>query len=79
MRRRLAPVSYLSLTLFVLLALGLPLGLSFANAEHRRLTSEVQTEAYAFALRVDEALGNESPAPRSSRDLGARCSGARPG
>jgi signal transduction histidine kinase len=55
MRRRLL-LSYLSLTLFVLLALELPLGVSFANAERRRLVGEVQTEAFAVALRVDEAL-----------------------
>jgi signal transduction histidine kinase len=55
MRRRLL-FSYLSLTLFVLLALELPLGVSFANAERRRLVSDVQTEAFAVALRADEAL-----------------------
>jgi len=47
--------------LFVLLALALPLGLSFENAERRRLTGQVQSEAYVFALRVDEALSNQSP------------------
>jgi len=61
-RRRLL-VSYLSLMLFVLLALELPLGLSFANAEHRRLTSQVQTDAYALALRAGEAMADStSPA-----------------
>ncbi len=55
MRRRLL-FSYLSLTLFVLLALELPLGMSFANAERRRLVSEIQTEAFAVALRADEAV-----------------------
>jgi signal transduction histidine kinase len=60
MRRRLL-ISYLSLMLFVLLALALPLGLSFDHAEHRRLTAQVQSEAYVFALRVDEALSSESP------------------
>jgi signal transduction histidine kinase len=52
-RRRLV-LSYLSLTLFVLLALGLPLGLTFANAERRRLVSDVQHDAFALALRADE-------------------------
>jgi signal transduction histidine kinase len=60
-RRRLL-ISYLSLTVFVLLALELPLGLSFANAEHRRLTGQVQTDAYALALRVGEAMA-DTPAP----------------
>ena len=55
MRRRLL-LSYLSLTLFVLLALEVPLGVSFANAEHRRLVSQVQTEAFALALQADEPL-----------------------
>jgi signal transduction histidine kinase len=60
-RRRLL-LSYLSLTVFVLLALELPLGLSFANAEKRRLTGQVQTEAFALAVRVDEALSTPGPA-----------------
>jgi signal transduction histidine kinase len=54
-RRRLL-ISYLSLTLFVLVALALPLGLSFEKAEERRVTAQVQSEAYVFALRVDEVL-----------------------
>ncbi len=61
MRRRLL-ISYLSLMVFVLLALELPLGLSFANAEHRRLTSQVQTDSYALAMRVGEAM-TDSAAP----------------
>lgn len=60
MRRRLL-LSYLSLTVFVLLALELPLGLSFENSERRRLTGQVQTEAFALAVRVDEALSNPGP------------------
>ena len=57
MRRRLV-LSYLSLTLFVLLALGLPLGLTFANTERRRLVSDVQHDAFALALRADEYVHN---------------------
>jgi signal transduction histidine kinase len=59
-RRRLV-LSYLSLTLFVLLALGLPLGLTFANAERRRLVSDVQHDAFALALRADEFVHNTLP------------------
>ncbi len=59
-RRRLL-ISYLSLTLFVVLALALPLGLSFQNNERRRLTGQVQSEAYVFALRVNAALGESAP------------------
>ena len=65
MRRRLL-ISYLSLMLFVLLALELPLGLSFANAEHRHVASQVQTEAYALALRVGEAMA----APNAAATVG---------
>src|SRR5688500_18731700 len=57
MTRRLL-FSYLSLMLFVLLALELPLGVSFANAEHRRLVSEVETEAFAVALRAAGPLAS---------------------
>jgi signal transduction histidine kinase len=67
MRRRLL-ISYLSLTLFVLVALALPLGLSFQNAEERRVTSQVQGEAYVFALRVDEVL-SASGSPEELGDL----------
>jgi signal transduction histidine kinase len=59
MRRRLL-FSYLSLTLFVLLALELPLGVSFANAEHRRLVSQVETEAFAIALRAAAPLSAQT-------------------
>ncbi len=55
MRRRLL-ISYLSLTLFVLLALALPLGLSFAQTEDRRLTSRIQDDAFALALRTGTTL-----------------------
>jgi signal transduction histidine kinase len=66
-RRRLL-ISYLSLTLFVLVALAVPLGLSFQNAEERRVTSQVQSEAYVFALRVDEVL-SASGSPEELGDL----------
>jgi signal transduction histidine kinase len=59
-RRRLL-ISYLTLTLFVLLALALPLGLSFERAEQRRLTTQVQSEAYVLALRVDDVLTARRP------------------
>ena len=48
--------------LFVLLALELPLGLSFANSEHRYLESQVQTDAYALASRAGGAMA-DSAAP----------------
>ncbi|HEV2994311.1 MAG TPA: HAMP domain-containing sensor histidine kinase, partial [Acidimicrobiia bacterium] len=55
MKRRLL-ISYLSITCFVLLALALPLGLSFGHDEERSLTNRVQTDAFALALRADQPL-----------------------
>ena len=81
MRRRLL-ASYLSITLFVLLALGLPLGVSYANTEHRRLENDVQQDAFGFSQRagalVDE--GEDAAARQKldmivdqyARDVGAR-------
>jgi signal transduction histidine kinase len=50
-RRRLL-LSYLSITLFVLIALGLPLGVSYANTERRRLADEVAQDAASFVHRA---------------------------
>jgi signal transduction histidine kinase len=50
-------ISYVSLVVFVLLALSLPLGLSFANAERRRVASTAQHDAFAIALRAEPELG----------------------
>ena len=55
MRRRLL-ISYLSITCFVLLALALPLGLSFGQGQQHQLTSRVQDEAFALALRAEQPL-----------------------
>jgi signal transduction histidine kinase len=54
-RRRLL-ISYLSITCFVLLALALPLGLSFGQGQQHQLTSRVQDEAFALALRAEQPL-----------------------
>ncbi len=51
MRRRLL-ASYLSITCFVLIALGLPLGWSYANTEDRRLATDVQQDAFGFSQRA---------------------------
>ncbi|GMU79216.1 MAG: two-component sensor histidine kinase [Acidimicrobiia bacterium] len=51
MRRRLL-VSYLSITLFVLIAFGVPLGMSYANREQNRLEADVQQVAFGFAQRA---------------------------
>ena len=55
MRRRLL-VSYLSLTVFVLLVLEIPLGVSYANSVERRLTSDLQHDAFSLAIRSQEPL-----------------------
>ncbi|HSO94437.1 MAG TPA: ATP-binding protein [Acidimicrobiia bacterium] len=77
MRRRLL-ISYLSITLFVLVALALPLGLSFSQAEERRLTSRVQDDAYALALRVGTPLeqGDTVTLDRLVRQLAGRAHAA---
>ena len=62
MRRRLV-LSYLSLTLFVLLALGLPFGLTFANSERRRLVGDVQHDAFALSLRSDQYVNTSDGTP----------------
>ncbi len=55
MRRRLV-ISYLSITCFVLLALALPLGISYGQSQERQLTNRVQDDAFALALRADLPL-----------------------
>lgn len=61
MRRRLL-ISYLSITCFVLLALALPLGLSYGHDQERQLSSRVQDDAFALALRADQPLAEGDPA-----------------
>ena len=56
MKRRLL-FSYLSITAFVLLVLEIPLGVSYANSVERRLTSDLQHDAFALSIRSQESLG----------------------
>lgn len=51
MKRRLL-FSYLSITAFVLLVLEIPFGVSYANSVERRLTSDIQHDAFALAIRA---------------------------
>jgi signal transduction histidine kinase len=76
-RRRLL-TSYLSITLFVLVALALPLGLSFSQTEERRLTSRIQDDAYALALRAGSPLeqGDTVTLGRLARQLAGRAQAA---
>ncbi len=61
MRRRLL-LSYLTLTLVVLLVLGIPLGVVYAREQRRRLTALVERDALALAIRAEEGLeANEAP------------------
>lgn len=69
MKRRLL-VSYLSITAFVLLVLEIPLGVSYANSVDRRLTSDVQHDAFSLAIRAQEALQSDTFAT-PSRELQA--------
>jgi signal transduction histidine kinase len=76
-RRRLL-ISYLSITLFVLVALALPLGLSFSQTEERRLTSRTQDDAYALALRAGTPLeqGDTATLGHLARQLAGRAHAA---
>jgi len=66
-RRRLL-LSYLSITFLVLIALGLPLGASYANTEQRRLESDVQQDAFAFAQRAGALADEDAAAARERLD-----------
>jgi signal transduction histidine kinase len=66
-KRRLL-VSYLSITAFVLLVLEIPLGVSYANSVERRLTSDLQHDAFTLAIRSQEPL-DSTPSAEQTRDL----------
>ena len=55
MRRRLL-LSYITLTLVVLLLLEIPLGLVYAQEQRRRLTASVERDALALSIRAEESL-----------------------
>jgi signal transduction histidine kinase len=76
-QRRLL-VSYLSITVFVLLVLEIPLGFAYAQSERRRFTSAVQHDALALAVRAEEALeGGDSAAVRDLAETYQRETDAR--
>ncbi len=64
MKRRLL-VSYLSITAFVLLVLAIPLGVSYSNSVERRLTSDLQHDAFSLAIRSREPLGDGGSAEQT--------------
>ena len=55
MTRRLL-FSYLTITVFVLLILEVPLALTYANSERDRLTADVERDAAVLATRVEGTL-----------------------
>jgi len=61
MKRRLL-FSYLSITAFVLLVLEIPLGVSYANSVERRLTSDLQHDAFSLAIRSQQKLSPSATA-----------------
>jgi signal transduction histidine kinase len=65
-RRRLL-LSYMTITVLVLILLEVPLGISFARSERDRLETDVQHDAFALAIRSEEAL--EAASPTASTDL----------
>jgi signal transduction histidine kinase len=69
-KRRLL-LSYLSITAFVLLVLEVPLGVSYANSVERRLTSDLQHDAFALAIRSQAPLGANARLPSETRELQA--------
>ena len=76
MRRRLL-LSYLTLTLVVLLLLEVPLGLVYADEQRRRLTASVERDALALSIRAEEGLedGDVASVQRLADTYGARTGG----
>ena len=70
MKRRLL-FSYLSITAFVLLVLEIPLGVSYANSVERRLTSDLQHDAFSLAIRSQESLDSATVGTSPARALQA--------
>ena len=60
MRNRLL-LSYLTITVVVLVAFGVPLGIAFGNSERRQLQNGLQHDAFALGLRTERALGAGTP------------------
>jgi len=67
MKRRLL-FSYLTITAFVLLVLEIPLGVSYANSVERRLTSDLQHDAFAMAIQSQQPL---APVGATAPDVAA--------
>jgi signal transduction histidine kinase len=68
MKRRLL-FSYLSITAFVLLVLEVPFGVSYANSVERRLTSDIQHDAFALAINAQEPIDTVATSAASRDEL----------
>jgi signal transduction histidine kinase len=68
MRRRLL-ISYVSLTALVLVLLEVPLGIAIADNERSQLETNVQHDAFALALRSEEALEHPSTSKAAIQEL----------
>lgn len=60
MRRRLL-FSYLTITVFTLLVLGVPLGVLVSSLQRERLESDLQRDAMVLATLFEDALDNRQP------------------
>ncbi len=76
MRRRLL-LSYLSLTLFVLVVLEVPLGVIFARRQLAELTAEVERDAVVTATLVEDTLEAGRPLDGAAVTRYAEETGAR--
>src|SRR5207237_6966077 len=63
--------SYLSVTAVVLLVLEIPLGVSYGNSVERRLTSDLQHDAFSLAIRSQEPLDPGTSAAAQGKALQA--------
>ena len=67
MSRRLL-LSYLSLTLFILLVLELPLAFSYSRNERNDLSAKVERDAVALGTLAEDALEQRKSADRARLD-----------
>ena len=76
MTRRLL-ISYLTITLIVLLLLGVPLGVFYAQRERERLTADLDRDASVIATLYEDALEAGNPLDPTAADRYEDRTGAR--
>lgn len=75
MIRRLL-LSYLTITIFALLVLEIPLGVFVASLQRERLASDLQRDAMVLATLYEDALDNREPySPEPAAEYAARTGG----